>query len=400
VREADLTASPSSRLPPQWLYQALNWITIKNQYPLPLAGDLMDRLSRAKIYSKIDLRVGYNNVHIAEGHEWKTAFQTRYGSYEYLVMLFGLTNAPATFQSFMNDIFHSLLDVCVVVYLDDILIYSDDLESHKHHVQQVLEILCQHNLHTRPEKSSFNEETVEYLGVIISPNGVVMDKGKVNVILAWPAPRNVKELQSFLGFANFYRRFIDNYSGIVKPLTSLLKKDAIYEWTDACENSLQVLKQAFTEAPVLQHYDPEDLIVLECDASDYAIAGIISQYNENDKLRLIAFYGQTMISAELNCDIYDKELLAIVKCFQLWRQYLEGAKHTIQVFTNHNNLQYFTTMKQLSWHQARWSERLVNFDFIITYRPGRLGAKPDAITPRLDVYPKKEFQQEVNTINN
>jgi hypothetical protein len=147
----------------------------------------------------------------------------------------------------MNNIFHSILDVCVVVYLDDILIYSDDLESHKHHIQQVLEILRRYNLHARPKKSSFNEEIVEYLGIIISPNRVAMDKGKVDVILAWPAPRSVKELQSFLRFANFYRQFIDNYS----PLTSLLKKDVIYEWTDACENSFQVLKQVFTEAPVL-----------------------------------------------------------------------------------------------------------------------------------------------------
>ena len=353
-------------------YRALNRITIKNRYPLPLAGDLMDRLSSAKIYTKIDLRVGYNNVRIAEGHEWKTAFRTRYGSYEYLVMPFGLTNAPATFQSFMNDIFHSLLDVCVIVYLDDILIYSDDLESHKQHVRKVLEILRKHNLHARPEKSSFHEDSIEYLGVIISPNGVAMDKGKVDVILAWPAPRNVKELQSFLGFANFYRRFIDNYSGIVKALTSLLKKEAIYEWSEDCENSFQVLKKAFTEAPVLRHYDPEDPIVLECDASDYAIAGILSQYDANEELRPIAFYGRTMIAAELNYDIYDKELLAIVECFRLWRQYLEGAKHTIQVFTDHNNLQYFTTTKQLSRRQARWSEQLANFDFTITYRLGNL----------------------------
>ena len=380
-------------------YRALNKITIKNRYPLPLAGDLMDRLSSAKVYTKIDLRVGYNNVRIAEGHEWKTAFRTRYGSYEYLVMPFGLTNAPATFQSFMNDIFHSLLDVCVIVYLDDILIYSDNLEDHRIHVRKVLDILRKHNLHARPEKSSFHEDSIEYLGVIISPKGVAMDKGKVDVILAWPAPRNVKELQSFLGFANFYRRFIDNYSGIVKPLTSLLKKEVVFEWSEACENSFQVLKTAFTQAPVLRHYDSEDPIVLECDASDYAIAGIISQYDREGELRPIAFYGRTMIPAELNYDIYDKELLAIVESFRLWRQYLEGAKYTIQVFTDHNNLQYFTTTKQLSRRQARWSERLANFDFIITYRPGRLGAKPDAITRRPDVYPKKEFQNDVNSIN-
>ena len=381
-------------------YRALNKITVKNRYPLPLSGDLMDRLSQAKYYTKIDLRVGYNNIRIAEGEEWKTAFRTRYGSYEYLVMPFGLTNAPATFQHFMNDIFHDLLDVCVVVYLDDILIYSDDLNIHRQQVKDVLARLRKYNLHARPEKSGFHMDSIEYLGVMISPNGVAMDPEKVKVILEWPAPTTVKELQSFLGFANFYRRFIDNYSGITKALTSLLKKNNPYEWTDACENAFQILKRSFTEAPVLRHFDPEDMIVLESDASDYAIAGILSQYDSEGVLRPVAFYGRTMIAAELNYDIYDKELLAIVECFRLWRHYLEGAKHTIQVFTDHNNLQYFTTTKQLSRRQARWSERLANFDFTINYRPGRLGAKPDAITRRPDVYPKKLLQDTTNAINN
>ena len=381
-------------------YRALNKITVKNRYPLPLSGDLMDRLSQAKIYTKIDLRVGYNNIRIAEGEEWKTAFRTRYGSYEYLVMPFGLTNAPATFQYFMNDIFHDLLDVCVVVYLDDILIYSDDIETHRKQVKDVLARLRKHNLHARPEKSGFHMNSIEYLGVIISPTGIAMDPEKVKVILDWPAPTTVKELQSFLGFANFYRRFIDNYSGITKALTSLLKKNSEYIWTDKCENAFQILKKAFTEAPVLRHFDPEDMIVLESDASDYAIAGILSQYDKEGVLRPVAFYGRTMIAAELNYDIYDKELLAIVECFRLWRHYLEGAKYTIQVFTDHNNLQYFTTTKQLSRRQARWSERFASFDFVINYRPGRLGAKPDAITRRPDVYPKKTFQDATNALNN
>ena len=381
-------------------YRALNKITIKNRYPLPLSGDLMDRLSQAKYYTKIDLRVGYNNIRIAEGEEWKTAFRTRYGSYEYLVMPFGLTNAPATFQYFMNDIFHDLLDVCVVVYLDDILIYSDDLDTHRKQVKDVLSRLRKHNLHARPEKSGFHMDSIEYLGVIISPTGIAMDPEKVKVILDWPAPTTVKELQSFLGFANFYRRFVDNYSGITKALTSLLKKNTEYEWTDKCENAFQILKKAFTEAPVLRHFDPEDMIVVESDASDYAIAGILSQYDKEGVLRPVAFYGRTMIAAELNYDIYDKELLAIVECFRLWRHYLEGSKYTIQVFTDHNNLQYFTTTKQLSRRQARWSERFASFDFVINYRPGRLGAKPDAITRRPDVYPKKTFQDSVNSLNN
>jgi hypothetical protein len=315
-------------------------------------------------------------------------------------MLFGLTNTPATFQHFMNEIFHDLLDVCVVVYLDDILIYSDDLETHQKQVKDILQRLRKYDLHTRPEKSGFHMDSIEYLGVIISPNGIAMDSEKVKVILDWPVLTSVKELQSFLGFANFYRRFIDNYSGITKALTSLLRKNTEYVWTDKCENTFQILKKAFTEAPVLRHHDPEDMIVLESDASNYAIAGILSQYDKEGVLRPVAFYGRTMIAAELNYDIYDKELLAIVECFRLWRHYLEGSKYTIQVFTDHNNLQYFTTTKQLSCRQARWSERLASFDFVINYHPGRLGAKPDAITRRPDIYPKKTFQDTTNAINN
>jgi hypothetical protein len=170
-------------------------------------------------------------------------------------------------------------------------------------------------------------------------------------------------------------------------------------WTDKCENAFQILKKAFTGALVLRHYDPENMIVLESDASDYAIAGILSQYDKEGVLRPVAFYGRTMIAAELNYDIYNKELLAIVECFRLWRHYLEGSKYTIQVFTDHNNLQYFTTTKQLSHRQARWSEHLASFDFVINYCPGRLGAKPDTITRCPDIYPKKTFQDTTNAIN-
>jgi hypothetical protein len=238
---------------------------------------LVDRLSQAKIFTKLDLRVGYNNVRIAEGHEWKTAFRTRYGAFEYLVMPFGLTNAPAAFQFFMNDIFHDLVDVCVVVYLDDILIFSDDESKHEEHVKTVLQRLRDSHLHIKPEKCSFHTDSVEYLGMIISPKGFAMDPSKISVILDWPAPRSVKELQSFLGFVNFYRRFIDNYLGITKVLTRLTRKDVAWVWDSACQDAFELLKIAFTTAPVLGHFNPDLPVILECDASDWAIAGILSQ---------------------------------------------------------------------------------------------------------------------------
>jgi len=186
-------------------YRGLNRITKKNRYPIPLINDLIDRLKDAKVYTKIDLRAGYNNIRIAPGHEYKTAFRTRYGLFEYLVMPFGMTNSPATFQYFMNDIFHDMTDIFMIIYLDNILIFSKNLDEHKIHVRKVLERLQEHNLHAKPKKCKFHTTSVEYLGVIIMPEGVCMDPRKVQAILQWPAPRKVKELQSFLGFANFYR---------------------------------------------------------------------------------------------------------------------------------------------------------------------------------------------------
>ena len=370
-------------------YRGLNRITRKNRYPLPLINDLLDRLKTAKIFTKLDLRAGYNNVRIASGHEWKTAFRTRYGSFEYLVMPFGMTNSPATFQHFMNDIFRDMTDDFVVIYLDDILIFSADPAKHEQHVRLVLERLRQHNLHAKPEKCQFHTDTTEYLGFIVSPKGVAMDPAKTKVIGDWPTPRNLKEVQSFLGFANFYRRFIDAYSRIVRPLTNLTQKDTPFQWSPPQEAAFQQLKSAFQSAPVLAHFDPDHQIIIETDASDFAIGTILSQLQPADNdIHPIAFHSRTMAPAERNYDIYDKELLAIVESFQHWRHYLEGARHRIEVFSDHENLQYFLEKRHLNRRQARWAEFLGPFDFHVNHRAGRLAQKVDVLTRRRDVYPR------------
>lgn len=370
-------------------YRGLNRITRKNRYPLPLINDLLDRLKEAKIFTKLDLRAGYNNVRIASGHEWKTAFRTRYGSFEYMVMPFGMTNSPATFQHFMNDIFRDMADDFVVIYLDDILIFSLDPAKHEEHVRLVLDRLRQHNLHVKPEKCQFHTDTTEYLGFIVSPDGVAMDPAKTSVIRDWPTPRNLKEVQSFLGFANFYRRFIDSYSKIVKPLTNLTQKDVNFIWSNSCESAFQQLKLAFQNAPVLAHFDPSHQIIVETDASDFAIGSILSQLKPTDNdIHPIAFHSRTMTPAERNYDIHDKELLAIVDSFQHWRHYLEGARHRIEVFSDHENLQHFLEKRHLNRRQARWSEFLGPFDFHIHHRAGRLSQKVDVFTRRRDVYPR------------
>ena len=370
-------------------YRKLNKLTRKDKYPLPLISGTLDRLRSAKRFTKLDLRVGYSNVRISEGDEWKTAFRSRYGSFEYLVMPFGLTNAPSAFQRFMNDIFADMLDVCVVVYLDDILIFSDDPSDHPRHVREVLKRLRKHDLFCKPEKCEFHADEIEYLGYIIGKDGIRMDPKKIEKILDWPVPRNVKDVQSFLGFANFYRRFIHGYSDICVPLTRLTKKTAPWDFSNACLVAFEALKTAFTQAPVLTHFDPALPRIVETDASDYAIAAIASHVMPDGTIRPIAFHSRTLQAAELNYDTHDKELLAIFEAFELWRHYLEGTEKPVDVVTDHKNLEYFSTTKMLTRRQARWSEYLSSFNLAIRFRPGRLGGKPDALTRRYDVYLKR-----------
>jgi hypothetical protein len=369
-------------------YRGLNRLTRKDRYPLPLISELLDRAGRAKIYSKIDLRIGYFNVRVAEGDEWKTAFRTRHGSFEFLVMPLGLCNAPSTFQRFMNEIFADLVDVTVVVYLDDILIFSDNEEDHVRHVREVLRRLREQNLFGKLSKCSFHQETVEYLGFILSPSGLSMDPVKIQTIRDWPEPRKVKDVQSFLGFGNFYRRFIHNFSEQVAPLTRLTRKNVPWNFNSTCRSAFEGLKQAFSSAPVLVNFVPGAPLIVETDASDYAIAGILSTVSDSNSVHPIAFFSRTMSPAELNYDTHDKELLAIHEAFRTWRHYLEGAATPVDVVTDHKNLEYFSTTKLLSRRQARWSEFLSGFNMVVRFRPGKLGTKPDALTRRFDVYPK------------
>jgi len=370
-------------------FRGLNRISKKDRYPLPLISDLLDAPRKARVYTKIDLRHAYHLVRLAAGEEWKTAFRTRYGSFEWLVMPEGLTNAPAAFQRFMNDIFADMVDICVVVYLDDILIYSDNIAEHRIHVREVLRRLRGNGLFARADKCEFHVTSCEYLGYMLSPDGLTMASYKVQIIQDWPEPRKVKDVQSFLGFANFYRRFIYGYSRITVPLTRLTRKGIPWHFTDECRLAFETLKKAFTTAPVLTHWIPDTQIVVETDASDYALAAVLSIIHSNGELHPIAFHSRTFTAPELNYDVHDKELLAIFEAFKRWRHYLEGSTLPIDVVTDHRNLQYFSTTKILTRRQARWSEYLSAFNLVIRFRPGKLGTKPDALTRRWDVYLKE-----------
>ena len=271
-------------------YSPLNDITIKNRYPLPLMTSVFDQLQQAKVFTKLDLRNAYHLVRIREGDEWKTGFNTPSGHYEYCVMPFGLTNAPAVFQAMINDVLRDFLDQFVYVYLDDILIYSPDITTHQAHVTQVLNRLLEHKLYVKAEKSVFHAETVSFLGFIIAPGRVQMDPAKVSTVAEWPTPNSRKKVQQFLGFANFYRRFVRGFSATAAPLHALTSTQVPFVWNPEAEKAFQELKHRFTTAPILTLPDPQRQFVVEVDASNEGVGAILSQRSEKDgKMHPCAF---------------------------------------------------------------------------------------------------------------
>ena len=365
-------------------YRRLNLMSIKNRYPLPSTDMLLDQLGRAVRFTKIDLRWAYHRIRIAAGYEWLTAFRTRYGLFEYLVMPFGLTNCPATFQRLVNTVLRQFIDKFVIVYLDDILIYSTNVGDHEGHVRQVLQALRENHLYAKAEKCDFHVEHVEYLGFHISPAGISMDPKKVSDVLDWTTPSNTKQLRGFLGFANFYRRFILGYSDVARPLYDLLRKDTPWNWTTNQQKAFDHLKQLFTTGPILSHFQPELDTRLETDASDFAIGAVLSQKHDDGLFHPIGYISRTLNSAERNYDVHDKEMLAIVFAAIEFRPLLMSTSSPFEIFTDHHSLEYFMSSKALNQRQARWSERLSDLHFTLHYRPGTANSAADGLSRRED----------------
>jgi transposase InsO family protein len=369
-------------------YRKLNDITVKNRYPLPNISELQDRLSDAKIFTALDLRDGYHLIRIKKGEEWKTAFRTRYGHYEYTVMPFGLTNAPATFQTLINNVLRAHLDKFVVAYLDDILVYSRNKEEHVHHVKEVLSCLEKFNLRLKPEKCEFHKEEVDFLGCVVSTTGVKMSPKKIQVVQEWPRPTTVKEIQEFLGFCNFNRRFIEGYSTKTLPLTKLTRKDTPFSWEDEQENAFLILKEACIKPPTLVNFRSNEPLRIETDASDLALGACASQ-ERNGNWHPIAYYSRKFTGPEERYDVHDKELMAIVDAMKHWRIYAESCSE-LTVFTDHKNLTHFLTTKELNKRQVRWAELLGQYKFKIVYTPGKDNARADALSRRKDLAGTKE----------
>lgn len=366
-------------------YRDLNKITIKDKYPLPRIDELIDRLYGAKYFTKLDLRSGYHQIRIAEDDIQKTAFNTRYGQYEWLVLPFGLTSAPSTFMALMNHILHPYLDKFVVAYLDDILIYSKTLAEHEEHVKTVLRELRKNKLYCKESKCELFKREVKFLGYIVGADGLKVDPSKVEAVKAWPIPTNVSEVRSFLGFVGFYRKFINNHSAIVSPMSDLTKtsENRKFEWTPAAQESFEAMKAALCSAPILALPDPAFPYVVTTDASGFAIGACLQQ-DQGNGLQPICYMSKKMLPAETRYPIHHKELLAIVVSLKEWRHYLHGSRFSIIVLTDHKSLVHFDTQPKLTERQARWNEFMSEFDYEIIHQEGKKNVVADALSRRPD----------------
>ena len=367
-------------------YRGLNDITVKNRYPLPLMSSAFELLQGAKVFTKLDLRNAYHLVRIREGDEWKTAFNTPTGHFEYRVLPFGLTNAPAVFQALVNDVLRDMVNRFVFVYLDDILIFSPSKQVHTQHVRQVLQRLLENQLYVKAEKCVFHTKSVSFLGHIVSTEGIKADPAKVRAVAEWPIPNSRKALQRFLGFANFYRRFIRNFSSVAAPLTALTSPKVPFIWNSRAQEAFDVIKSRFITAPVLSLPDPERQFIVEVDASEVGVGAVLSQRSLRDgKVHPCAFFSHRLSPAERNYDIGNRELLAVRLALGEWHHWLEGAAHPFLVWTDHKNLEYIRSAKRLNSRQARWALFFGRFTFSLSYRPGSKNIKPDALSRLFDV---------------
>jgi hypothetical protein len=357
-------------------YRKLNQATVKNKYPLPRIEDLFDQLSKARVFSKIDLRSGYHQLRIKPEDISKTAFRTRYGHYEFLVMPFGLTNAPAAFMELMNHIFKSYLDQFVVIFIDDILVYSASEEEHEEHLRTVLQILQRCKLYAKFSKCEFWLDHIQFLGHVISKEGISVDPSKVEAVLEWESPKSVGEIRSFLGLAGYYRRFIEGFSSISAPMTKLLRKGAKFEWNADCEASFQELKKKLTTAPVLTLPQGIEGFVVYTDASGIGLGAVLMQHG-----KVVAYSSRQLKDHERNYPTHDLELAAVVHALKIWRHYLYGAQ--FEIFTDHQSLKYIFTQKELNLRQRRWIELLKDYDFALQYHPGKANVVADALSRKL-----------------
>ena len=326
-------------------------------------------------------------MQIHEGDEWKAAFTTHKGSFKPLVMYFGLCNLPATFQKMMNEIFHDMSDVCIV-YIDDLMIFTekDNQEEHDRVVLDVLKPLCDNDLFVKPEKCCFRVTEVNFLGMIVSHDGIKMDPEKVNVILKWPELTNVKQVCAFFSLGNFYRHFVKDYAIISCPMVDLTCKDVIFNFGDKEKASFKAMKAAFTTAPMLQYPDQDHEFCLKTNVSEFAVRGVISVKCDDSEFRPVTYMLHSMTPPEQNYPIHDKEMLAIIKATEAWCHYLEATPYAFEIHMDHNNLLYFTKSQNLSKRQVCWQQWMTRLSYQLVYKKGSQMHVADPLSRRSDHY--------------
>jgi hypothetical protein len=368
------------KLRPVQDYRCLNEHTICNRYPLPLIPELIARAQDAALFSKFNIRWGYNNIHIKKQDQWKVAFITNKGLFKPRVMFFGLTNSPATFQTMMNAIFiKELREDWLTIYMDNILVHTpNNPEIHRKRVHQVLTKLKHHNLYLKPEKCQFEQKKVEFLGVILSAGTVQMDPTKIKGITDWPPPKNVRDVRAFLGFTGFYRYFIPNYSRITRPLIKLTKKTTPFHWKEAQIKAFKTLKTLMCARPILRQPDYTKPFFLATDTSAYGVGAVLLQEGEtNPRIHKtmrhpITYYLATFTPMERNYDIFERELLAVMKALHHWRPHLAATETPVTVLTDHTNLNHWKTPKKVNRRVARWFGELQEYNLVIQHIPGKL----------------------------
>ena len=337
------------------------------------------------MFTKIDLQWGYNNMRIKEGDEWKAVFSMPEGSFEPTVIFFGLTNSPATFQAMMNDLLRDLVvEEKVVAFIDDVMVAMETEEGHDEIVEEVLKRLEENDLFVKLEKCVWKVREVGFLGGIIGEDGGRMEKEKVQGVIEWPVPKSMKDVQKFLGLANYYRQFVKDFAMIAKPLHETTRKDKKWNWGERQQKAFEELKKRFTMEPVLVTPDLDKKMRIEVDASDFAMERVLSMKCEDERWRPVAYISKSLNEAERNYEIHDKEMLAIIQCLEAWRHFLEGAKGRFEIWTDHKNLEYFMKAQKLNRRQARWSLYLSRFDFALKHVAGKSMGRMDSLSRRVD----------------
>jgi hypothetical protein len=363
-------------------YRALNAITVKDKTPVPHADDLINHTAKAKIFSKLDLRSAFHQLLIRPQDIPKSAITTKFGNFEWLVMPFGMANAPSSWQAVVNHIFRDILGRYVVVYLDDILIFSTSRQSHLAHVTEVLERLQRNELYAKLSKSHLFTNTVEFLGHILTPDGISPSSSKCDSIQDWPRPTSRKNIRQFLGITGFYRRYIPQYSEIACPLTELLTNGAQFQWSQAAELAFTTLKTKLLSPPILRVAQPDRAFRIEADTSGQATGAVLLQQYE-DRWLPVAYSSRKLTPPETRYPVHEQELLGLITAFKTWRHLLYGNSFT--AYTDHNSLVHFMKQKTLSGRQARWLESLADFDVTIVYKPGTKMIVADTLSRRPDL---------------